>query len=79
VKCSFRVKSGKQLGFVVSDRGIEADPDKVRVIQSIPSPKIEKEVKGYLGRLNYIARFKAQLTTTCELIFCLLRKNNPRT
>ena len=79
VKCSFRVKSGKQLGFVVSDRGIEADPDEVRVIQSIPSLKIEKEVRGYLGRLNYIARFKAQLTTTCEPIFYLLRKNNHRT
>jgi hypothetical protein len=40
---------------VVSDRGIEVDPDKVRVIQSMPSPKTEKEVRGFLGRLNYIA------------------------
>ena len=29
VKCSFRVKSGKLLGFVVSDRRIKIDPDKV--------------------------------------------------
>jgi ribonuclease HI len=75
-KCSFRVKSGKQLGFVVSDRGIEVDPNKVRAIQSMPSPKTEKEVRGFLGRLNYIARFIAQLTTTCEPIFRLLRKKN---
>ena len=68
-KCSFRVKSGKLVGFVVSDRGIEVDPDKIRAIQSMSSPKTEKEVRGFLGRLNYIARFIAQLTTTCEPIF----------
>jgi len=73
-KCSFGVKSGKLLGFVVSDSGIEVDPDKLRTIQSTPSPKTEKEVRGFLGRLNYIARFVAQLTTTCEPIFQLLRK-----
>jgi len=57
VKCSFGVKSGKLLGFVVSDKGIEVDPDKVKAIQSMPPPKTEKDVRGFLGRLNYIARF----------------------
>ncbi|XP_073261648.1 uncharacterized protein [Populus alba] len=76
-KCSFGVKSGKLLGFVVSDKDIEVDPDKVKAIQSMPSPKTEKEVRGFLGRLNYIARFIAQLTTTCEPVFRLLRKKNP--
>jgi len=76
-KCSFGVKSGKLLGFVVSDKGIEVDPNKVKAIQSMPSPKTEKEVRGFLGRLNYIARFIAQLTTTCEPVFRLLRKKNP--
>jgi hypothetical protein len=31
-KCSFRVKSGKLLGFVESDKGIEVGPDKVKII-----------------------------------------------
>ena len=43
------------------------------------SPKMEKEVRGFLGRLNYIAWFIAQLITTCEPIFRLLRKKNPVT
>ncbi|XP_057951042.1 uncharacterized protein LOC131145881 [Malania oleifera] len=43
----------------------------------MPSPKSEKEVRSFLGRLNYIARFISQLTTTCEPIFKLLRKNSP--
>jgi hypothetical protein len=77
VKCTFGVKSGKLLGFVVSDKGIEVDPDKVKAIQDMPAPKTEKEVRSFLGRLNYIARFISQLTVTCESIFRLLRKKNP--
>jgi ribonuclease HI len=76
-KCTFRVKSGKLLGFVVSNNGIEVDPDKVKAIQAMTAPKTEKEVRSFLGRLNYIARFISQLTVTCEPIFRLLRKKNP--
>jgi hypothetical protein len=75
-KCSFGVKTGKLLGFIVSDRGIEVDPDKAKAIQEMPAPKIEKEVRSFLGRLNYIARFISQLTVTCEPIFHLLKKKN---
>ena len=74
-KCTFGVRSGKLLGFIVSQRGIEVDPDKVNAIQNIPAPRNEKEVRGFLGRLNYIARFISHLTATCEPIFKLLRKN----
>ncbi|XP_012567648.1 uncharacterized protein [Cicer arietinum] len=41
----------------------------------MPPPSTEKEVRGFLGRLNYISRFISQLTATCEPIFKLLRKN----
>ncbi|XP_061947896.1 uncharacterized protein LOC133671224 [Populus nigra] len=41
------------------------------------APKTEKEVRSFLGSLNYIARFILQLTVTCEPIFRLLRKKNP--
>jgi len=56
-KCTFGVKSGKLLGFIVSQKGIEVDPDKVRAIIEMPIPNTEKEVRGFLGMLNYIARF----------------------
>lgn len=39
--------------------------------------KTKKEVRGFLERLNYIAYFISQSTTTCDPIFRLLRKNNP--
>lgn len=62
-------------GFIVSKKGIEVDPEKVKAIIEMPAPSTEKEVRSFLGRLNYIARFIAQLTATCEPIFKLLRKN----
>ena len=78
-KCLFGVKSGKLLGFMISNKRIEVDPDKVKAIQAMTTPKTEKKVRGFLGCLNYIARFISQLTATCEPIFQLLRKKNPGT
>ena len=56
-KCTFGVKSEKFLSFVVSQRVIEVDSDKVKAILEMPEPRTEKQVRGFLGRLNYIARF----------------------
>ncbi|XP_070017006.1 uncharacterized protein [Nicotiana sylvestris] len=74
-KCAFGVPSGKLLGFVVNRRGIELDPSKIKAIQELSPSKNKIEVMSLLGRLNYISRFIAQLTTTCEPIFKLLKKN----
>ncbi|RVW23466.1 Retrovirus-related Pol polyprotein from transposon 297 [Vitis vinifera] len=61
-KCTFGVTSGKLLGHMVSDRGIEVDPDKIKAILDMPVPRTEKEIGGFLGRLQYISRFIARLT-----------------
>ncbi|XP_060200222.1 uncharacterized protein LOC132628461 [Lycium barbarum] len=74
-KCAFGVPSGKLLGFIVSRRGIELDPSKIKAIRELLPPKNRTEVMSLLGRLNYISRFIAQLTTTCEPIFKLLKKD----
>ena len=38
-KCTFGVTSGKFLGFVVSEKGIEVDLDKIKAIQDLPVPR----------------------------------------
>ena len=68
---------GKLLGHIVSERGIKVDPDKIKAILDMPVPKTEKEIRGFLGRLQYISRFIARLTDIYEPIFRLLRKNQP--
>ncbi|XP_070004508.1 uncharacterized protein [Nicotiana sylvestris] len=69
IKCTFGVPAGKLLGFIIRRRGIEPDPSKVKAIQELPPPKNKKDVMSFLGRLNYISRFKAQSTVICEPIF----------
>ncbi|XP_050896881.1 uncharacterized protein LOC127103684 [Lathyrus oleraceus] len=64
-KCTFGVRSGKLLGFIVSQRGIEVDRDKVRAIQEMHAPRAEREVRGFLGRLNYISSRYSLLEKTC--------------
>ena len=44
-KCAFRVGSGKFLGLMVSKRGIEANPDKIKVILDMEPPKTIKDVQ----------------------------------
>lgn len=73
-KWTFGVISENLLGFIVSQRGIKVELDKIRAIQDMSAPRIEKEVRGFLGRLNYIVRFVSHLIATCEPIFKLLRK-----
>jgi hypothetical protein len=63
-KCTFRVTARKLLSHMFSSRGIKVDPIKIKAILKIPSPKTEKEIRGFLGRLQYITRFIARLTTT---------------
>ncbi|RVX16780.1 hypothetical protein CK203_006108 [Vitis vinifera] len=60
-KCTFGVTSRKLLGYMISERGIEADPDKIKVILNMFAPRTEREIRGFLGRLQYISRFIARL------------------
>ena len=76
-KCTFGVTSGKLLGYMVNERGIKANPNKIRVILDMPTPRTEREIRGFLGRLQYINRFIARLIDIYEPIFRLLRKSQP--
>ncbi|PKI69392.1 hypothetical protein CRG98_010190, partial [Punica granatum] len=51
-KCTFGAKSGKLLDFVVSERGIEVDPDKVKAIRELPPPSTVRELRGRQLRIN---------------------------
>ena len=76
-KCTFGVTSRKLLGFMVSQRGIEVDLDKIKATVEMKPSRTEKEIREFLGMIQYISRFIAQLTMTCEPLFQLLRKEVP--
>ena len=74
-KCVFGASSGKLLGFIVIQRGIEVDPAKVQAIRDMLTLQTEKQIHSLLGKVNYIAHFIAQLTATCDPLFKLLMKD----
>ncbi|XP_028193280.1 uncharacterized protein LOC114378892 [Glycine soja] len=52
---------------------IEVDPDKVKATLDIPELRIEKQFRGFLGLLNYIARFISQFTA-CKMNYSQLER-----
>ena len=73
-KCVFGVASGKFLGFMVSQRGIEANPEKVRAIIDMKSPRTIKEVQKLTGRIAALNRFVSRATDKCLLFFKTLKQ-----
>ena len=59
---------------MISERGIEANPDMIRAILDMSPLQTETEIRGFLGRLQYISRFIVRLIDTWKPIFRLLRK-----
>ena len=53
-KCMFGVSEGKMLGFLITQRGIEVDPFKIKAILEMPPPGTEKEVRSFLGKVQFI-------------------------
>ena len=75
---TFGVTSGKLLGYMINEKGIEADLDKIIAILDMSPPHTKTEIWGFLGRLQYISRFIVRMTDACEPIFRLLRKKQPK-
>nr|XP_027102846.1 uncharacterized protein LOC113724106 [Coffea arabica] len=73
-KCVFGVTSEKFLGYLVSRRGIEANPDKVRAIQEMSPPRCVCDVQRLTGRLAALNRFLSQLASKALPFFKVLKK-----
>jgi hypothetical protein len=56
-KCAFGIPLGKLLGFLVSHRGIEANPDKVKAIEEMHPPRNLKEMQCLAGCMAALGRF----------------------
>ena len=56
-KCSFSVGSSKFLGYMVTHRGIEVNPDQVKAINSLKLPRNPKEIQKLIGMTAALNRF----------------------
>nr|AAM08857.1 Putative retroelement [Oryza sativa Japonica Group]AAM74409.1 Putative retroelement [Oryza sativa Japonica Group]AAP52809.1 retrotransposon protein, putative, Ty3-gypsy subclass [Oryza sativa Japonica Group] len=75
-KCTFGVPSGKLLGFLVSGRGIEANPEKIKAIKNMKSPTRLKEVQKLTGYMAALSRFVARMGERGQPFFALLKKHD---
>ena len=72
-KCVFGITSGKFLGFMVSQHGVETNPNKVQAIMKMAPPKNIKEVQSLNGRVVDLNRFISKATNKCLPFFKVLR------
>jgi hypothetical protein len=61
LKCAFRVTSGRFLGFLVHEHGIQIDPKKSESIRKVGEPVCKKDVQKLLGKINYMHHFISNL------------------
>jgi len=75
-KCVFGVEAGKFLGFLLSERGIEANPEKCSAILAMRSPATVKEVQQLTGRMAALSRFVSATGEKGHPYFQCLKRNN---
>ena len=74
-KCAFGVTAGKFRGFMVSQRGIVANLDKIRAIMEMTPPRNVKEVQSLNGKVTALNRFMLRATNKCLPFFRTLKKS----
>uniref|UniRef100_A0A2N9ENB8 Uncharacterized protein n=1 Tax=Fagus sylvatica TaxID=28930 RepID=A0A2N9ENB8_FAGSY len=73
-KCAFGVGSGKFLGFMVTQRGIEANPDQISAILELRPPRTVREVQKLTGMAAALNRFISRAAEKCRPFFDLIKK-----
>jgi hypothetical protein len=78
-KCTFLKPKIKFLGQVVSDQGIEPDPDRLAALKNLPAPHNVAQLRSFLGALNYYGRYIKEMRAIRAPLDDLLKKEVPWT
>ena len=71
---AFGVLSEIFLGFMVNNRGIKTNPEKIRALLDMRFPVRKKNVQSVNGQVAIISRFVSKATDKCAPFFKLLKK-----
>jgi len=71
----FGANGGKFLGFMLTQRGVEANLEKCKVIIEMRSPTNIKEIQRLIGRLTTISQFLARFANKIRPMIRLLKKS----
>ena len=73
-KCAFGIGVSKFLGYLITGRGIEVNPDQIEAVKSLKPPSNPKEVQVLIGMLDALNRFISKFADRCWPFYQLLRK-----
>jgi hypothetical protein len=73
-KCTFGVPAGQLLGYIVSQRGIKANPSKIKAIEALEPPTELRDVQKFAGCLASLSRFVSQLGEKSMPLYLLMKK-----
>ena len=76
-KCVFLQLEMEFLGYRIDKTGLHTSDEKVTAIKQAPTPKNVTHLRSFLGLLNYYGHFLANLSTLCQPLNHLLRKDTP--
>ena len=72
----FGVLAGKLLGFIVSNRGIEANPAKIRALSQLAKPTDLKQVQKLADCVAFLSHFISRLGEKARPLYRLLRRTD---
>ena len=67
-KCHFRCTSIPFFGKLISRKGIQPDPQKIKALIDMPATMTKKELQASLGIINYLGKFSLGTTDVCDLL-----------
>jgi hypothetical protein len=73
-KCTFGVPAGQLLGYIISQRGIEANLSKIKAIEALEKPTQLRNVQKFAGCLASLSRFVSWLGEKAMLLYQLMKK-----
>ena len=73
-KCEIKVTKVNFLGHILSPEGIQPDPLRIQAIKDFTTPKNKKQLQGFLGTVNFSAKFTDKVANKLVPLLELLRK-----
>ena len=76
-ECKFFQKYVEYVGFILSENGIQTNPEKVDAVIAAPEPTNVTELQSFLGAVNYYGKFINGVSTMASSLYELLKKDVP--
>ena len=76
-KCHLLCKSVRYLGYVVSEDGIAADPEKIKCVNNWPTPTDHESLRQFLGFASYYRKFIHHFADITVPLHALTEKTKP--